>query len=107
MNRIAAGLVSLAALSLMTGAFGAPAKAKVAKSPRVRMLIDAVWRFRRDPKPAARQQLAWQWRTASVTSLNVTHLPTDLDQGDWFNTTPGEDVFHNRLGFVWYRASLP
>src|SRR5438105_2963649 len=105
MNRLLLALFSMAALCLF--AHAAPPAARTARTARVRMRMDEDWRFRRDPKPSAHQQLSWQWRAATVPSLNVAHLPTDLEEGDWYNTTPGEDVFHNRLGFAWYRTTIP
>lgn len=80
----------------------------VDNSGRVRVWFDAGWRFRRDPAPvpAVQGTLRWSWRPADVSTLDLTALPADLDQGDWRPVTPGQDVFRGRRGFAWYRADL-
>ncbi len=100
--------LGLIALSVSLTAVAQPARRNaVQRSPRVRIRIDADWRFRRDAKPARGSEFVWTTRSASVTTLDLAKLPTDLDQGDWQPTKLGNDVFHGRPGFAWYRTTVP
>src|SRR5207302_1175592 len=76
---------------------------------RIRMRFDAGWRFRRDPEArgaAGDGAYRWSWRPAEVASLNLPKLPADLERGDWQPATVGQDVFHGRRGFAWFRADM-
>jgi beta-galactosidase len=84
-----------------------------ADSPRTRVRIDADWRFREDatgldyvvPGPKIP---GWRWKPIDwdqAVTLASTG-PIDTSGGDWSDATPGEDVFHGRVGFAIYTARL-
>ncbi len=51
------------------------------------------WRWKADP-----------WGEDSAAQMAAPDLKTD--GGDWKDTAPGQDMFHGRPGYIWYRAVL-
>lgn len=75
---------------------------------RERLRFDAGWRFHRgDLGSAADMPLAkWTWK-AVEGRVNAGETLPDLSADGWQETRPGQDTFHGRRGFAWYRAELP
>jgi len=104
-------LALLGALAL--GAALSPAfRARAATpSPRQHILMDADWRFSQD-KPAtllnATALSAWRWHIGQPgEEAAMTAAALDTTGGDWKDAASGDDVFHGRVGFAWFRATLP
>lgn len=85
-------------------------------SPRQRVLLDADWRFHLGEMPGdslvplGTPITNWKWLpddngpkdAAKMAALNV-----DTGQGGWTDVRTGDDVFKGRVGFGWYRTTLP
>ncbi len=83
---------------------------------RERLLMDEGWRFRlgetEDARILPHGTPVTQWRCKPVETEQdkapATAAP-DLrtDGPDWQDAAPRQDVFRGRLGFVWFRTTLP
>ncbi len=91
---------------LVGSLMAAPPKVTV-RSPRSRIRFDADWRFRKDPVGLAAAPFNWTWRPADSVNLREPKLPADLETGVWLPAKIGDDVFRGRLGYAWFRATLP
>lgn len=84
-----------------------------ASSARERVSLDQGWRFKLDdiagfsnmPKGAVLHRWLWIEGEAGEESL-VTSTAAPAGR-EWREAAAGEDVFKGRLGFVWYRTTLP
>ncbi len=101
----------LAVLAL--GAILSPASPAHAAAPPARrhILMDADWRFSQI-KPAALQNgiavTHWRWRPGHADEADqMTAAPLSTTDGDWKDAATGDDVFHGRVGFAWFRMTLP
>ena len=86
---------------------------------RQRIRFDGGWKFHYgDVGVTAGSVITeWKWKPApSDINPGAETLPLDvLPMGDgqnfvdnaWKSAKPGDDVFHGRKGFAWFRASLP
>jgi len=103
-KRLAFAASAVAALVLLAGGT-APAR------QRVRM--DADWRFQvAAPAPLSNGVAVTRWRWEAddngpndADALAVPGL--DTSGPAWQDAAPGQDVFHGRQGFAWFRATLP
>lgn len=79
-----------------------------ASDPRIRIRMDADWKFLRDPLPGPRTSgpFNWSWKPADVSDLQTAVVPPDIDSGNWRSVAVGTDVFHDRVGFAWFRTDL-
>ena len=99
------------ALALGVALFPALRAQAADSSPRQHILMDADWRFSLDKSAALLSSTslsAWRWRVGQPGE-EAAMTPTALDTagGDWKDAATGEDVFHGRAGFAWFRATLP
>ena len=97
-------------LTLIAAAMCASAVASAETAVRQHILFDDNWKFKTDPNTSigGKQIVDWQWVPApDVTDLAVPTLPDALASQDWRKGHVGEDVFHNRSGFAWFKTTLP
>lgn len=76
---------------------------------RVKLSLDAGWRFRVDPAVALDKKSAvtdWTWTPASENEIGDVSL-LDESKHTWQPATLGKDVFDQKPGYAWYRAALP
>ncbi|HLH81519.1 MAG TPA: beta-galactosidase GalA [Chthonomonas sp.] len=80
-------------------------------SARVRMRLDDNWRFHLGDIPATLQGVPitlWHWQQGENDPKDViTYSNPQLDTSTWNTATPGQDTFHGRVGYSWYRTLLP
>ena len=104
------GLV-VGSLLLLTGVYPL-----TAAPTRQRVLLDDGWRFHRGEVSGAEIKLEgvpvthWRWRADDAGASDADKMASaDLDTSgsDWKDAWTGEDTFGGRLGFAWYRATLP
>jgi beta-galactosidase len=78
---------------------------------RSRERFDDGWKFKLET--AASKSLAsirkWNWLSSNLKpGSQPTYQDFQRESGsEWKTTTAGEDNFHGRIGFSWYRATLP
>ena len=75
---------------------------------RQRLRMDAGWRFKLVP-PALDKSASvsdWTWTPASPGETGDSPL-LDESQRAWQPATLGRDVFNQRPGYAWFRATLP
>ncbi|MBV9470253.1 MAG: beta-galactosidase, partial [Abitibacteriaceae bacterium] len=62
------------------------------------------------PAAANSTNIKWRWRAddrGEAAAAEIADPQLNTNSSDWkIATPPGEDVFHERKGFVWYRAEL-
>ena len=86
---------------------------QAAPPARQRILMDAGWRFQRDaPLPLTNvgEVKAWRWRADANGPQDAATLAAPgagTEGAEWSNASPGDDVFHGRSGYAWFRATLP
>jgi beta-galactosidase len=76
---------------------------------RMKLNLDAGWRFRLDPVSSLDQKSIvtdWTWTKALDTEVEAAAVP-DESKHAWQPATLGQDVFGNQPGYAWYRTSLP
>ena len=90
-------------ISLALAIFGA-----ARGNDRIRIRVDNDWKFRLEPRREghSKTHLAWQWRPAAATSIELAALPIDIEGGTWKPVAIGQDVFQQKPGFAWFRTSL-
>jgi beta-galactosidase len=80
---------------------------------RQRISMDADWRFAIDASAAltgATEIKTWRWRADANGPQDATTLAApevDTGSAEWQNAALGDDVFHGRSGYAWFRATLP
>ena len=96
--------------ALLLSAVHSPVQAAELPS-RQRILMDADWRFQYVALPILSHTIfvnSWRWRSGQPTeSAQMTAPNLDTSGGDWKDTTSGLDVFGGRVGFAWYKTTLP
>lgn len=84
---------------------------ETAAAPRQRILMDAGWRFQLDaPISLGRAVTAWRWNADDAGPTDAAQLAApglDTAGAGWADATPGDDDFHGRIGYAWFRAALP
>ena len=93
-------------------AFTPSLHAQAATQPvRQRHLMDSGWRFQLAAPSTLGHAAAvtdWRWRPGLPTeAAQMTAENLDTSGGDWKASVSGQDTFGGRVGFAWYRASLP
>jgi beta-galactosidase len=87
-----------------------------ATSERQRILLDSDWRFYRGELASAVGQTQglsitrWRWVADDVgktDSGKMADPALDTSGGDWKDATTGQDTFNGRVGFAWFRTTLP
>jgi beta-galactosidase len=71
--------------------------------------MDAGWRFRLAPAATLDQKTSvtdWTWTDASQSEIEDVSL-LDESKHKWQSAALGQDVFNQRPGYAWYRATLP
>ena len=91
--------------SLMTTAWASNA-------PREEISLDAGWKFHRGDIPGALFSHPipdWRWKVDDRGEASAAEMTApDLSTGDgWQDAKPGDDTFHGRAGYSWYRAVVP
>ncbi len=85
-------------------------------SARQRILLDAGWRFHRGEIPgltlgaSGTPVTAWRWTADERARSDAEKMAApDLDTsgGNWKEAKTGDDTFRGRVGFSWYRTTLP
>ncbi len=75
------------------------------------MLLDHGWKFSVQPpiQFVNEQQVKnWQWTSApDASKLDNETFVFPTDDAKWNSATPNEDTFNGRVGYAWYRATLP
>jgi beta-galactosidase len=78
---------------------------------RERVRLDSGWRFHLGDLNGAESVAVtqWSWRVEPLTTQaeaerDLSELPGDAP---WNGAAPGQDTFHGRLGFAWYKTLLP
>jgi len=109
LNRIAVGLLGLCLVAFLSACQSRPAL------PHDKLSLDKGWRFHAEDGvagtgvPAGLIIERWRWcpepEGAKAADLAAVDLKTDGPA--WHDAAPGEDTFHGRVGFSWYRAVLP
>ncbi|MDQ2733126.1 MAG: hypothetical protein M3Y56_15850, partial [Armatimonadota bacterium] len=103
----------IALLSL--GAFAQLASA-AQPSPRQRILMDANWRFFRGevpgdaPAPQGTPVTQWRWTADDAGEADAAKMADpalDVSGPTWKDAATGDETFHGRVGFSWYRTTLP
>jgi beta-galactosidase len=83
---------------------------------RQRVLLDAGWRFHRGQitgvtlAAAGKPVIRWRWLADDEGQADAAKMAApDLDTsgGRWKDAKTGDDTFHGRVGFSWYRTTLP
>ncbi|MCW3095199.1 MAG: beta-galactosidase, partial [Chthonomonadaceae bacterium] len=80
---------------------------------RKRILMDAGWRFQMEAPLAltnVAQVTAWRWRADENGPQDAATLAApavDTAGAEWRDAAPGDDVFHGRSGYAWFRTTLP
>ncbi len=97
--------------ALVVLGFTLPGCAQQTPGPRSTTSFDQNWKFQIDHAPTATAQAAvakWRWRveTPGATAQEMSAANLSTDGPDWHDAAPGEDTFHGRNGFSWYRAML-
>jgi beta-galactosidase len=93
---------------IATGAPAAPAD-----SPRSVLSLDKDWRFHRGtlfPGRFGGPITAWRWKAddrGERAAAEMAAPDLDTDGEGWQDARPGDDVFHGRRGFAWFRTVLP
>jgi beta-galactosidase len=104
---LASLLVAFAVLALSCAAQARDA------SPRQRLLMDAGWRFHLGDLPYSTSGTPitdWVWKAddrAEASAAEMAAPDLDTSTGGWQAAKTGDDVFRGRVGFVWYRTTLP
>ncbi len=63
---------------------------------------------RRKPKGAPVARWRWKFDDAGTTdAAKMAAAGLDTTGGNWKDAASGDDVFRGRIGFAWFRASLP
>ena len=87
-----------------------------AAGDRQRIRLDAGWRFHRGEVPGAAINVEgvpvtdWRWIADDAGPQDADKMSApDLDTsgGEWKDAKTGDDTFKGRLGFCWFRTSLP
>jgi beta-galactosidase len=96
--------------ALTTLAPNAPAQSP---TPRQHILLDANWRFHLAQSVTLGHAVAvnaWRWKADDAGPTDAAQLAApgfDASESDWQSTVPGEDDFHGRSGYDWFRTTLP
>ena len=80
---------------------------------RERVSLDRGWRFKADdlagfsnlPQGALLDR--WRWTEGKAAEESLATTTADVRGREWRDAVAGEDTFKGRLGFAWYRATLP
>ncbi len=109
-RKIVNSLKLCAILMVLTGALAPVAQAQ---SLRQRQLLDSDWRFSLSTNGSGAvtsgtpvTQWAWIADDNAPTDAAAMADPS-LNTSSWANVAVGTDVFGGRLGYAWFRASLP
>jgi beta-galactosidase len=84
-----------------------------ANSPsRQRILLDAGWRFQLAQEGNLTNTVEivkWRWKADSGRGRDVANAAAEVDTSgaDWHDAKSGDDTFNGRVGFQWFRTSLP
>ncbi len=92
-----------AALTVLVGLVG-PVRAA---TPRQRVLLDAHWRFHRGDFPGQAGSAITNWRWMADAPGTQVVFPPARAELRWREATAGQDVFKGRVGFAWFRTTLP
>ena len=88
-----------------------PFMARAAPPARQRQLMDSGWRFQvAAPTDLAHASAvtAWRFRPGLPSEAGpMTAADLDTSGGDWKDAAPKQDTFGGRVGFAWYRTTLP
>ncbi|MGH7970694.1 MAG: sugar-binding domain-containing protein, partial [Limisphaerales bacterium] len=83
---------------------------------RARVLLDSDWHFHRGEVAGSEIKLGgtpvthWRWLADESGGADADKMAApDLDTtgGGWKDAATGDDVFHGRVGFAWFRTVLP
>ena len=95
----------------------APAAAQALPSSRQRLRLDAGWRFLRgEPVGTPAATLpgtpinSWRWiadDAGLADAVRMADPALDAAGVGWKEAAAGEETFHGRVGFAWYRTTLP
>ena len=94
-----------------------PATAQAPPSTRQRLLMDAGWRFLRG-EPAGTPAttlpgtpvLRWRWTADDAGQSDAARMADpalETAAVGWQAAATGEETFHGRVGFAWFRTTLP
>ena len=104
-------LALFGALALGAALSSLGAARAAAPAPRQHILMDADWRFHQDAPVVLRDSTAvtaWRWRVGEPgEEAAMTAAALGTTGGDWKDAATGDDVFHGRQGFAWFRTTLP
>ncbi len=107
-------------LALLSGLLlsALPTASLAASEGRQRILMDAGWRFLRG-EPAGSPAVAalagtpvtrWRWiadEAGPTDAAKMADPALDTTGADWKDAATGDETFHGRVGFSWYRTLLP
>ncbi|HET6386354.1 MAG TPA: beta-galactosidase GalA [Armatimonadota bacterium] len=102
-----------AALTAVICSALAPAAARASTPVRQRILMDAGWRFHLASTPVLKNPVpisSWRWKADDQGPTDAATLaaPTlDTSGAGWQSAHTGDDVFQGRVGYAWFRTSLP
>jgi len=105
-----------ASLILVAIAFALPgcSSGRQATAPtlRQRLLLDAGWRFELAPELSLTNTVAitdWRWKAAAQGGSDTANAAAAVDTSgpDWHDAKSGDDTFNGRVGFQWFRTTLP
>ncbi len=83
---------------------------------RTRERLDADWRFLQETTPVNPLRgggfpvKSWRWMAddnGPSDGVKMADAALDATGPDWKDAAPGDDVFHGRKGYAWFRATLP
>jgi beta-galactosidase len=98
---------------ILSAASLAAAPARPAASARQRVLMDAGWRFHLASAPALKNAIPiteWRWKADEQGPSDAAAMAApdvDTSGAEWQSASSGADVFQGRVGFAWFRATLP
>jgi beta-galactosidase len=104
---------SVALLLALGAAVPTASHAQTPAPLRKRILMDAGWRFQMEAPIAltnVAQVTAWRWRADDNGPQDAATLAApavDTAGAEWRDAAPGDDVFHGRSGYAWFRTTLP
>ncbi len=96
---------------LLLSPFFSPPACPANPPARQRILMDADWRFQYVVSPVLSNIIpihTWRWRVGTPAEMpQMTTAGLDPSGADWKDTASGPDIFGGRVGFAWYKATLP
>ena len=79
-------------------------------APRQQITFATDWKFQRVAPLQLQNTVAvenWRWKAGEAGDENLAAATLDTAGDDWKSARSGDNTFNGRLGFSWFRATLP